>query len=112
MVVGEHHEGLLAADEPRRLAMAEPLGGLRQGEAELAQRLERVLGHLSEFWHRKPACPAKPCKPSSSEDNRAEPPYENPRHPPCSSAERNGRFRVLWQPELPDRLRAVPFSAC
>jgi hypothetical protein len=36
-VVGEHHEGLLALDEPGGLPMAEPLGHLGEGEAEAAE---------------------------------------------------------------------------
>ena len=42
MVVGERHEHLAPAGEPGRLAMAEPLGHLREGEAEGAQSLQRV----------------------------------------------------------------------
>ncbi len=45
MVIGEADEGLLAAHEPGRLAMAEPLGCLRQRQADPAQPLLRVIFH-------------------------------------------------------------------
>src|SRR4029450_7701803 len=45
MVVGVGDEDRLAADEPGRLALAEALGGLGEGRAEPAQRLQRVGRH-------------------------------------------------------------------
>ena len=44
VVVGEHHEGLLVAHEPRGLAVAGALGRLGEGQAQGAQAVEGLHG--------------------------------------------------------------------
>ena len=53
VMVGVVREGLLALDEPGRLAVAEPLGRLGQGEADLAELLQWILAsHFARsHWH-------------------------------------------------------------
>jgi len=43
VVIGVRHECLLVAHEPRRLAVAESFGRLRQRKTQITQRLQRIL---------------------------------------------------------------------
>jgi hypothetical protein len=48
VVIGVRDERLLAPNEPRGLAVAQPLGGLREREADASQRGQRISDHARE----------------------------------------------------------------